>query len=117
MSAETYLWPGPPGHETVLKLSDNSFIPVADAWPNISSLFLNRSGPWKADSGVTPAGLIASLQRCPRLATLSIVPDFFSIDHEPQLIRWIHQSDAVIYTAETSGSSWGYRSVPCRHRA
>ncbi|KAH7903838.1 hypothetical protein BJ138DRAFT_1131217 [Hygrophoropsis aurantiaca] len=60
-------------------LNDADLLEMAGAWPNITTLRLN--GHPEPMSQVTPYVLVAFLDRCPKLETLTIQVDFSAIDH------------------------------------
>ncbi|KAH7904001.1 hypothetical protein BJ138DRAFT_1167276, partial [Hygrophoropsis aurantiaca] len=59
-------------------LNDADLLEMADAWPNLITLRLD--GYPRPVSRVTPYALVALLDRCPKLNTLSIQVDFSAID-------------------------------------
>ncbi|KAH7903462.1 hypothetical protein BJ138DRAFT_1074085 [Hygrophoropsis aurantiaca] len=60
-------------------LNDADLLEMADAWPNITTLRFD--GHPEPISQVTPYALVALLDRCPKLETLTIQVDFSAIDH------------------------------------
>ncbi|KAH7911709.1 hypothetical protein BJ138DRAFT_885301 [Hygrophoropsis aurantiaca] len=62
--------------------NDATLLAISDTWPNISTLLINRDGPWLSSAYTTPSGLIKLLERCPKLENLSLPVDFSSIDCE-----------------------------------
>ncbi|KAH7911708.1 hypothetical protein BJ138DRAFT_1179323 [Hygrophoropsis aurantiaca] len=63
-------------------VNDATLLAICGAWPNISTLLINRGGPWLSDSYATPSGLVTLLERCPKLEFLSLPLDFSSIDSD-----------------------------------
>ncbi|KAH7911710.1 hypothetical protein BJ138DRAFT_1112958 [Hygrophoropsis aurantiaca] len=43
--------------------NDATLLAISDTWPNISTLLINRDGPWLPSAYTTPSGLIKLLER------------------------------------------------------
>ncbi|KAH7914045.1 hypothetical protein BJ138DRAFT_1177552 [Hygrophoropsis aurantiaca] len=66
--------------DCLIVIDDATLLEMVDAWPNISTLFLNKYGLWEPASHATPSGLIGLLERCTKLKRLSLPVDFSTID-------------------------------------
>ncbi|KAH7906622.1 hypothetical protein BJ138DRAFT_1162238 [Hygrophoropsis aurantiaca] len=66
-----------------ISINDATLGAIPDAWPNISTLFLNKDGPWWPSSAfTTPSGLIRLLEACPRLEQLNLSVNLSSVDRD-----------------------------------
>ncbi|KAH7905732.1 hypothetical protein BJ138DRAFT_1164222 [Hygrophoropsis aurantiaca] len=64
----------------LIVFDDALLLEMADAWPHLTTLCLNRRGLWSSGSRITPLTFIELLERCPELEALSIPLDFSAID-------------------------------------